>query len=429
MHELFKDILARDYHNRGELLSCIQWVLFATRPLKQEELYYAILSGVEPEELAPWDPEEITMDCIKRFILNSSKGLAELMKSKIPTVQFIHESVRDFLLKENGISQLWSDQTNFTAQSHERLRQCCFNYMKLDISEHVPRSTPLPTASSQEASELRQLAAEKFPFLEYAVRNVFYHSNAAESGGVQQAAFIQDFPFVDWIALDNLFEKHEIRRHTANAHPLYIFAEQNLAHLIRIHPGRALRLDIEGERYGLPLLTALVHGSEEAVQALILDAKQHLSAEMPQVCSTVSHVTKPTYAPYRRDIQLRKGRSLVSHVAEYGDSLLLSLLLATGKFGPESEDKDGRTLLSWAALRGHELVVKLLLANDQVDPNAKDAAGQTPLSWAVGNGYEAVAKLLLANDRVDPNAKDAAGRTLLWAALRGHEPVCWNLKY
>src|SRR5205823_4241896 len=121
LHELFRDILTRDCHNRNELLLCIQWLLFARQPLKPEQLYFAILSGVEPEVLSRWNSNEITMDVIKRFILNSSKGLAEITKSKSPTVQFIHESVRDFLLEENGLGEIWSGVGNkFQGQSHER---------------------------------------------------------------------------------------------------------------------------------------------------------------------------------------------------------------------------------------------------------------------------------------------------------------------
>lgn len=107
LHELFRQILMRDCYNRDELLLCIQWVLFAKQPLKPEQLYFAILSGVVPEALANGNADEITMDVIKKFILNSSKGLAEITKSKAPTVQFIHESVRDFLVQENGLDELF----------------------------------------------------------------------------------------------------------------------------------------------------------------------------------------------------------------------------------------------------------------------------------------------------------------------------------
>jgi hypothetical protein len=61
-------------------------------------------------------------------------------------------------------------------------------------------------------------------------------------------------PLGDWITLENLFEKHKVRRRTPRANLLYIFAEQNLANLIKIHPSRASYIDIEGERYGFPLI-------------------------------------------------------------------------------------------------------------------------------------------------------------------------------
>jgi hypothetical protein len=156
-----------------ELLLSIQWTLFAKRPLKRDEFYFAVLSSIEPAALAPWNPEEITIKDIERFIVNSSKGLAEVTKSQIPTVQFIHESGKDFLLKEHGIGQLWSDHaSNFTARSQDRLKQCCYTYMRLDVSEYISFSATRPAATSSEAANLRKLATERFPFLEYAVRNV-----------------------------------------------------------------------------------------------------------------------------------------------------------------------------------------------------------------------------------------------------------------
>ncbi|KIN05296.1 hypothetical protein OIDMADRAFT_25865 [Oidiodendron maius Zn] len=208
LHELFRDILTRDNCNRNELLLCIQWLLFARQPLKPEELYFAILSGIEPQDLSKWDSDEIAIDAIKRFILNSSKGLAEITTAKTPSVQFIHESVRDFLLKESGLRAVWSDLgNNFQGQSHERLKLCCLNYMSIDISTYLNIGAPLPRSSSYEAAALRQLAAKAFPFLQYAVQNVFYHADIAEGGGVNQKDFVQNFPLTNWINLDNLFER------------------------------------------------------------------------------------------------------------------------------------------------------------------------------------------------------------------------------
>ncbi|KAF4632473.1 hypothetical protein G7Y89_g5650 [Cudoniella acicularis] len=105
LDKLFMDILRRDGQNMEELILCLQWILFAGRPLKREKLYFAIIDEVEPETLGAWNPEEITVEDVERFVLSSSKGLADITRSKDRTVQFIHESVRDFLLKGNGLER------------------------------------------------------------------------------------------------------------------------------------------------------------------------------------------------------------------------------------------------------------------------------------------------------------------------------------
>jgi hypothetical protein len=103
-------------------------LLFEKKPLSPEQLYYAIEAGRDPVDITEWDPEDITKDVIRLSILNSSKGLAEITTLKELKVQFIHESVRDFLLKEDGLSRIWPElKNNFPGQSHERLKQCCLN--------------------------------------------------------------------------------------------------------------------------------------------------------------------------------------------------------------------------------------------------------------------------------------------------------------
>ncbi len=60
----------------------------------------------DPENLVKWDPSRTTLEDIGRLVLSSSKGLAELARSKERRVQFIHESVRDYLIKDSGLRHL-----------------------------------------------------------------------------------------------------------------------------------------------------------------------------------------------------------------------------------------------------------------------------------------------------------------------------------
>ncbi|WAO96059.1 Hypothetical protein NCS54_01372000 [Fusarium falciforme] len=425
LHELFRDILTRDHHKRGELLLCIQWVLFARQPLKPEQLYFAVLSGVEPEALSVWNPDEITALDIERFILSSSKGLTEVTRSKNSTVQFIHESVRDFLLKENGLKEIWSDfGRNFQGQSHERLKQCCLRYMSIGIAV-LNIGNSLPKASSQQAAEARQSANKEFPFLEYAVRNVLYHADAAEGGGVSQRSFLKTFQLADWIKHDNLFEKHDVRRHTPKASFLYLLAEHNMGNLISRHPDKLSCFEVEDERYGPPIFAALATNSREAVCTLL-----KAQVETEPLASPLQGRWERYYqdgnkrVDIGRDFKFSRRRSFLSYLAEGGDEIILAFVLASGKPSAaiEAVDKDGRTPLLLAAEKGHEAVVRLLLDRGAHTEAAYNDS-RTPLSQAAENGREAVVRLLL--DRgAHIEAVDNYGRTpLWWAAAEGHEAI------
>jgi len=428
LHELFRDILTRDSHNRDELVLCIQWVLFARQPLSPEQLYFAILSGVEPGLLSRWDPDEITGGDISRFILNSSKGLAEITKSKNQKVQFIHESTKDFLLKEDGLADIWPNLgSNLQGHSHERLKQCCLNYISIDVFTPLEIPESLPKASSQNAVHLRQSATSAFPFLEYAVRNVLYHADVAAGSGITQENLIHSFPLDRWIRLDNLFEKHEVRRHTEYVSLLYVLAEGNMSNLVRAHPSILSCLELENERYGLPFFAALATGSEEAIQAFVEAFAANHSSEgwfhklCSQYCQAGGRGSK-----LGRDFKFSNRKTVLSHLAELGNEAIFALVLQTGKTMPDSKDEDGRTPLSHAALKGQEAIVKLLLDTGKVGVDSKDFKyRRTPLSWAAEKGHAAVVKLLLETGKVDVDSKDFryGGTPLSWASQNGHDAV------
>ncbi|KAH8781059.1 heterokaryon incompatibility protein-domain-containing protein [Diaporthe sp. PMI_573] len=98
LDDLFEMILKRDEENLEQLHICLKWVLFATRPLKPQEFYFAVQLSIDKENSSYWDEEDIGLDQMRTFVRTSSKGLAEVTRNKASEVQFIHESVRDFLL-------------------------------------------------------------------------------------------------------------------------------------------------------------------------------------------------------------------------------------------------------------------------------------------------------------------------------------------
>ncbi len=466
LSDLFKDLLRRDCDNMTDLLLCLQWILFARRPLKREEFYFAMVAGLDPvpENMIEWNSERVTTDDMNRFVLNSSKGLAELTKSKMPTVQFIHESVRDFLIKDNGLCELWPElRKDLYSLSQDQLKQCCQNYLKVDISGYVSSSETLPKASSDSAKDLRQVLTTKFPFLEYASQHVLYHADAA-AGGILQNDFIAGFAFNACIYVANLFERYDIRRHTPDASLLYLFAENGYARLIRTICCHGSTTGIRGERYQYPLFAALANGHRDAVRALLqqdensqigdivarLEFGRAFSAQKDQtpllwalhkghtalagilVASGRARTDVDVPASGDRGIITRdkddnlefkdkSGRTALLWAVEGGSETLLQQLLSKGA-DVRAKDNDGKTALLYAAKNGRDIIVQLLLDRD-VDIETKDSFGKTALLYAAENGRDIIVQLLLDRD-VNIETKDSFGKTaLLYAAENGRDTI------
>jgi hypothetical protein len=424
LHELFRDILTRDSNNKDRLVLCIQWVLFAKKPLSPEQLYHALLLSIDPDAVSEWDYEETTKDDIKRFLLNSSKGLAEATVSGEPRVQFIHESVRDFLLKENGLSEIWPEYgRNFQGQSHDRLKQCCLNSISIDVTTPLKIPHKLPKASSQQAASLRKSITQIFPFLEYAVRNVLYHADTAEVGSISQADFLDSFPLPQWVKLNNLFEKHEVRRHTEHVSLLYMLAELNAANLIKAHLSANSSLDEEGERYGCAFFAANATGSQEATKACtkrlemcqsMIDCSRKWLEEGSENVKVKSNLG--------RDFKYLKKRGMVSYSAEMGNAIVLAYLMRLESVEIESKDTIGRTPLYIVAEKGASFMTQMLL-DKGADVNAQGGQYGNALQAASVNGRKEVVTLLLEKG-ADVNAQGGLyGNALQAASANGRKEV------
>ncbi|KAF3392359.1 Serine/threonine-protein phosphatase 6 regulatory ankyrin repeat subunit B [Talaromyces pinophilus] len=456
LHELFRDIISRDSNggDKDVLLLCIQWVLFARQPLTPEQFYFAMHSGIAPESLCEWDAEEITQDVMKRFILDSSKGLAETTRSKNPTVQFIHESVVDFLLKKNGFAEIWGDiGTNFRGLSHERLKSCCVNYMNIDLSASIQPETEIPEASSKEAKTLRESVIRAFPLMEYATYNVLYHSDCAEEMGIAQGEFLQNFHMSRWVVLDNVLEKHHIRRHTQHLSLLYLLAELNAPNLARVHLQVMSYLEIEKERYGTPLFAALAMGNREVVRAF-LGAHASQRPSSGRLSELYNLYCRDDSIPinFGRNFSFSKPKGILFHLIELDDEIIFQFALdicpdmLNGRYHTQ-------TPLLWAVNHGHENTVKFFLREvlsnintvvekgssfgfgrdydaaiasllEHSDANTRDQYGRTVLSYAAEAGHRAMVTVLLESYGADVNIVDEIGRTpLSYAAGKVHDDI------
>ena len=470
LSELFKDILRRDNEDMESLLLCIQWVLFATRPLKVEEFYFAALSGLDPNSdvLCEWDPDYIDLDAMKRFILSSSKGLIEVTRLKDRSVQFIHESVRDFLIKDNGLRELFPNlQQNIEGSSHSRLQQCCQTYMLVDISSHVRLESDLPKASLKERRALRRAISTKFPFLDYAVHHVLQHANLSEIETLQHGLFIK-FDLNHWIRLNNLLEQYEVRHYNLNASWQYILAENNLATLlseaIRIESwndssggrypsslfaaaasgsmetatllvNRGADIEVLGNKRRTPLLAAIENGHDSTAQMLL---EKGASIPNSEYLNTISLAAEKGLENAVRSLLNRgaevnaQGRydgntqggyygNALQAVSASGNEKIVSMLLDRGADVHAQGGHYGNALQA-ASYWGHEGIVKLLLERG-ADVNAQGGYYGNALQVASRNGCEQIVKLLLERG-ADVNAQGGHYGNALQAALcKGYKEI------
>ncbi|KIW88608.1 uncharacterized protein Z519_10654 [Cladophialophora bantiana CBS 173.52] len=428
LDQLFDDILTRDTQDVESLVLCLQWVLFAKRPLKPIELFYAVSAGVEPCSIAEIAPEDVDPESLRNFILRFSKGLVELTKGEVKTVQFIHESVRNYLLKTNSLGRLRANLAlNFSGTSHERLKKCCQDYIDVIVPQDIDLETTFHSKSlAKLVDDGPRLASKAHPFLEYAVRSILFHADTAAEHGLEQESFVEEFSCRRWMVLSDLFVGDKTQRYGSSVSPLYIFVYEGALNLIGIEARRVPHIDIKGGYYGYPLNAAIARRNEQALNALLMTGRDDLPSN-GTIQSDVLYVTTE-----ERETALRtclvsavdRDQTLLHWAAEHDKVDIVKILLITQKMNVNSKNDLGQTPLSLAALRGHAGVVQLLLQASKADIQAKNDFGQTPLLLAASRGRGAVVELLLETGKIDVDSADSDGLTpLAWAARAGHETV------
>ncbi|RKL01772.1 hypothetical protein BFJ71_g5101 [Fusarium oxysporum] len=464
LSELFRDILTRDQEHIEDLLLSILWILLAKRPLTPEEYYHAIWCGLFLKGLADVEIPPITSDaedCFNKCIISSSKGLAETTRGGKPTVQFMHESVRDFLIKDGGLYELWPELgADWESHGHERLKFCCNAYV---FHEAIVNAIDKQQFSGPRAMKNKLL--EEFPFLEYASQFVLSHANSA-AYKISQQRFLGSFPVSNWVRIFNVFENYKVRKYNEDADILYILAERGCPELIRIrletHPG----IERGGGRYRHPLLAAIAKGNKDSVIALLglssrfqngIDITKDLECSVDSVQPDHTPLTWAFYeghlgicallldqSPQVRESDFRnfmesddtefvkrvlekgwyvttrsRGGKTPLHVASENGFLDATKLLLDKGADIQAKAYGRCSPLHIASANGHLEVAKMLL-DKGANVNAEGIARATPLHEASKNGHLEVVRLLL-NNVVDPGATDENGMTPLHIALRrGH---------
>ncbi|KAJ8115972.1 hypothetical protein OPT61_g2514 [Boeremia exigua] len=300
LHDLFVDMLTRDQRRLKLFYVSVEIILHAARPLEPVEFRAAAEAYCENgfNSQDHYGGSEFTSaKLLGKFILDASKGLAEITQSKEPTVQWIHESVRDFFLKEDGLSKLRSAEDCLPDSAHNLFVTVCLRQLSL-ISHHAVSSF-----------------ATQWPFGSYAVDYILFHANNTGWSDIDRISFLQRFeskykPF--W----EPFYQMSHGGIKSSTDMLYYLGDCGAENLVRVHPRKSTHFEIRGGQYDLPLLAAL-HAGHNAAARAFLDLPP-----APEDCGVAgSTEIRPNFS--LKKTKFAKNRPFLSYLCEYGDSELL----------------------------------------------------------------------------------------------------------
>jgi hypothetical protein len=264
LHNLFYEMIHRNVEDPDDnkyLLSLLQWIAFARRPLSCQDLYFAIRSE-DPDFQIPhsWTtPHVVSFETMKLFILNCSKGLAELTSfTRWATVQFIHESVRNFLNKTGFDILTPGLSVPMAGFAHDNLKQCCLRWISNSLVQQLRSETP------------GWLGDLYMPFVRYCIENMLEHAELAWTNGVPQQDLIRSFPIELWMFVARCVSDRYLSRERPATPP-------SLTEIFAIHDAQlllAIELRLIGPRllscqYEAALRTALSQQKMQTFELLL----------------------------------------------------------------------------------------------------------------------------------------------------------------
>jgi ankyrin repeat protein len=430
LHELFQDILQRGIQDNKHLVPILQWISFAQSPLTREELYFAVQSG-DPDFVAsqPWDPDEDDADSMDLFILETSKGLAEMTRGKKPTIQFIHESVRDYL-RETGFAALAPELGgNLLGQTHDYLKRCCLSFITQPVLDRLslPFLEKLPKAKSEEAKSLRKKASALFPFLRYATDNIVFHAEHACANGVDQADIIAALHSSVWRSLASLFAKHDTRRYPPKVSIARKFAYVGAANLLSsafLETANFFAFD----DFKTALQAAIKSRNAQLVKVLLDVMKKNAYGRFERkeeydllVDAVRSRDTNTFTALLEDGIPMPAYFHLVELLSEISKARDVQAIRYLSARGADIPSYSFRALFV-AISRGFDDVARVLIDLGATLKSYINILGLHPLATASESGHAGIVRMLITSGKY-PSTPETMGRSLILAFEKSHDDV------
>jgi ankyrin repeat protein len=432
LEDVFNRLLSKDDPNKAETIRMLQWVLLCQRPLKPEELFFAVLAGTAPEYTGPWDRSKITGHTIQRRITASSKGLIGARTGDTASVQFIHLSVNDFLFRNQRLQTL--DQTlqpDPISVSHGQLWDRCWS----DIQQ-------LDTTLTGK-QHMRQLS-ENYPFLLYAASYVFDHAEKALAGGAMREEIVRWLQTRDvwfgWLktflsTVDSPGEHPYLERNT-DAGLLYVLSLRGYQKLITVMLAEGgADVNAQGGDYGNALQAASFKGHAEIVQQLLWHGADinaqggHFGNALQGASHKGDAEIVRQLLDYGANVNAQGGKfgNALQAASHTGDAEIVQQLLWHGADINAQGGHFGNALQG-ASLGGDAEIVRQLLWHG-ADVNAQGGYFGSALQAASASATEqAEIVWQLLEQGADVNAQPGQfGNALQAASYRGHAEIVQQL--
>ncbi|KAJ8114870.1 hypothetical protein OPT61_g3352 [Boeremia exigua] len=185
--DLFNSIPTNERERSNRILS---WILFAKRPLSLSELNHALAFGSEAR-YQTYSAYENSDDFVgpgqmRLLLAKYTRGLTETVNGPTDRVQFIHESVRQYVLLGQGVINPGSDADwSNLGLVDDLLAKSCFSYIKAVCTELGVVNDIVRRLQDRgfQPGQLSKDHTKDRPFLEYAIQSAFAHAKTADLSG------------------------------------------------------------------------------------------------------------------------------------------------------------------------------------------------------------------------------------------------------
>ena len=399
-------------HYNRYVIKILQWLSFAARPLRLEEL--AEIVAIDVEETPRFDPErrwpeqrDILTVCSSLIALTDSyeesgsefgANPREFSDSEgvMTYVRLAHFSVKEYLVSDRIDLGMASHYSIREMVAHGTIAEDCIAYI-LQFDE--PGSL---TPETLELSPLSQYAAQ---YWVYHARNSMRASDEISTRLSIELLMSDREGLLSWVRIadpDKFYHQDMGLGSDDLASPLYYASQAGLLQQVKMLMEGSVGVDAQRGRFGNALQVASDLGHEDIVKILL---------EKGADVNATGGAS-------------RSNESALQLASEHGYVNVVKMLLEKGADvnATGEDDWSSHSALQLALMHGYVNVVKILLEKG-ADVNAIDANLGSALQVASWEGYDNIVEMLLEKG-ADVNANSVRRLSALQLASReGHDNI------